>query len=115
MLGRQEEIQPLGQLGQYLGFPSTSLLLHFFNDNELSFYRTILTGLQPIFCLTHPRPYHKKWSQRAGLNSDLFSTTLIVCRRKCNNMVTFLDTISRLNRVSNTYSPKNSLETRLKN
>ena len=30
MLGRQEEIKPLlGQLGQYLGFPSTSLLLHF--------------------------------------------------------------------------------------
>ena len=35
MLGRQEEIKPLRQLGQYVGFPSTSLLLPFFNDNEL--------------------------------------------------------------------------------
>ena len=40
MLGRQVEIKPLGQLGQYLGFPSTSLLLHFFNDNELSSWKS---------------------------------------------------------------------------
>ena len=31
MLGRQEEIKPLGQPGQYVNFPSTSLLLPFFN------------------------------------------------------------------------------------
>ena len=36
MLRRQEEIKPLGQPGQYVIFPSTSLLVPFFNDNELS-------------------------------------------------------------------------------
>ena len=36
MLGRQEENKPLGQLGQYVGFPSTSLLLPFWTENELS-------------------------------------------------------------------------------
>ena len=29
-------IKPLGQIGQYDSFPSTSLLLPFINDNELS-------------------------------------------------------------------------------
>ena len=36
----RKEIKPLGQPGQYDSFPSTSLLLPFFNDNELS-YSTI--------------------------------------------------------------------------
>ena len=36
MLGRQEEIKPLGQPGKYVSFPSTSLLLPFFNEYELS-------------------------------------------------------------------------------
>ena len=36
-LGRQEEIKPIGQPGQHVSFPFTSLLLPFFNDNELSF------------------------------------------------------------------------------
>ena len=42
-------------------------------------YRTtILTGLQPIFFLTHPC-CHKKWSQRAGTqhSSDLFFPLLL--------------------------------------
>ena len=39
MLGRQEEIKPIGQPWQYDRFPSTSLLLPFFNDNELSYSR----------------------------------------------------------------------------
>ena len=42
MLGRQEEIKPLGQPGQYyVSFPSTSLLLPFWIENELSFCVTI--------------------------------------------------------------------------
>ena len=41
MLGRQEEIKPLGQPGQYVSFPSTSLLLPFFNDNELYYWSSV--------------------------------------------------------------------------
>ena len=37
MLGRQEEIKPLGQPGQYMPFPFTFLLLPFINDNKLSY------------------------------------------------------------------------------
>ena len=36
-MGRQEEIKPLGHFEQYDSFPSTSLQLHFFNDNELPY------------------------------------------------------------------------------
>ena len=36
MLGRQEEIKPLGQPGQYMHFPFTSLSLPFLTENELS-------------------------------------------------------------------------------
>ena len=35
-LGRQEEIKPLGQPGQYVRFPFTSLPLPFWTENELS-------------------------------------------------------------------------------
>ena len=36
MLGRQEEIKPLGQPGPYMRFPFTSLSLHSLTENELS-------------------------------------------------------------------------------
>ena len=43
-LGRQEEIKPIGQPGQYVFFPFTSLLPPFFNDNELSLRLEILSA-----------------------------------------------------------------------
>ena len=62
MLGRQEEIKPLGQLVQYVSFPSTSLLLHFFNDNELSYSapRQQLIQLKVV----KNRIFSKLWLQR---------------------------------------------------
>ena len=56
MLGRQEEIMVLGQPGQYVRFPFTSLALPFWTENELflnllsaAFRQIKIEGLASIF------------------------------------------------------------------
>ena len=61
MLGRQEEIKPIGQPGQYVGFPSLPLPLPFtiiFIDNELSYskWRNIVDSVASLHQAKHSGP-----------------------------------------------------------